>query len=185
MVGKRFDTEDMEKKWAGHVFHGCTVKQFLSRVDRSSGAADWQIRAECVCGRLFECRFSTLKKHRHPSCGCRQAVSRKDTWNRIYSSDEKTKANVERQREKDEAAKASPRKRRTEPSVLAAIGLSERRLAKLWEKLDHEVCCPAWRDSPDKFVAWALLNGWARGRTLVRLDDNMPWHPLNVRWEDA
>lgn len=182
---KRFDTEDMEKKWSGRVFHGCTVKQFLGRVERPCGTPDWQVRAQCACGRLFECRFSTLKKYEHPSCGCRRGNSGNGTWKRLYSPEENVKKNVARQKEKDEAAKASPKKRRTEPSVLAAIGLSEKRLADLWEKLDHEICCPAWKHSPEQFVAWGLRNGWARDKELVRIDAGKPWHPNNVRWENA
>ncbi|MGN1208868.1 MAG: hypothetical protein ACI4SV_01095 [Duodenibacillus sp.] len=182
----KMDIAGMENKYMGHVFHGCTVKQFLERIERPCGTTDWQVRAQCVCGRLFECRFSTLRRYEKPSCGCRRrgnSTKGKEAGNRIYSPDEKIKQHVAEQKAKDEAAKASPKKRRTETSVLAAIGLSEARLTKLWETLDHGFCCPAWKNGPEKFVAWALRNGWARGRELVRLDENMPWHPLNVRWE--
>lgn len=63
------------------------------------------------------------------------------------------------------------------------IELTLARLHQLWELLDKADCCPAWREDSKAFCLWGIRNGYARGKVLVKLEDEKPWHPLNCKWE--
>ena len=63
------------------------------------------------------------------------------------------------------------------------IELTLARLHQLWELLDKADCCPAWRENSKSFCLWGIRNGYARGKVLVKREDEKPWHPLNCKWE--
>lgn len=42
--------------------------------------------------------------------------------------------------------------------------------------------CDEWLKSSDAFVRWAIENGWERGLTLDRVDNDKGYSPDNCRW---
>ena len=188
-----YTAEEMNSRYAGRVMKGSTILRFVSAtVSDKTGQQNWRVLARCSCGKEFECSFTSLRNNRnHPSCGCRRKKGGAGSEWRNMSINPKRAAEraAEKAANTEPKAKAKEDKERlaslgfVRPCIELAKGVSESRLRKLWEKLDHSACCPAWQGAPDKFVSWALSNGWHRNKMLVRIDLAKPWHPLNVRWE--
>ena len=45
--------------------------------------------------------------------------------------------------------------------------------------------CDEWRDDPNRFLDWALANGYKTGLQIDRLDNGAGYSPSNCRWTTA
>ena len=93
-----------------------------------------------------------------------------------------------KEREKTEKPKRKYRARRSivhpHRSEIADVqgNLSKVRLTDYWENLPKDQLCPAWTETPFKFVEWAVKNGFATNKQLIRTDENRPYSPMNCTW---
>jgi hypothetical protein len=44
------------------------------------------------------------------------------------------------------------------------------------------IVCEEWMTSMPKFVEWALANGWIKGLSIDRRDNDGPYNPINCHW---
>ena len=44
--------------------------------------------------------------------------------------------------------------------------------------------CDEWRNDPVAFYNWAMSNGWQKGLSLDRIDNDKGYSPDNCRWTD-
>lgn len=174
--------EEMESRYAGTTINDIRIIRFLRnepyRATSGRVQAKWICLAQCVCGKEYESIFNTIRRNPHPSCGCRrQAPGAK--WRNADLFSKKTT---------EKPKKDKPRKRSSLFDVShsaiydSSVRLSVKRLQKLWSELNPEECCPAWRGDSEAFCAWGLVHGFARDKRLVRIDENLPYHPLNCKW---
>ncbi len=45
--------------------------------------------------------------------------------------------------------------------------------------------CDEWRDAPNRFIDWAIANGYKPGLQIDRLDNEQGYSPSNCRWTTA
>ena len=136
------------------------------------------LRCDCDCGTKdhLVARYS-LVKDKTKSCGCMQGGH---TSNRLKKADGNA---IETAIKK---AKAAPKKKTTslyttDPLTNGGYDLSAQRLISYWEELDKETLCLAWQ-TPEKFAAWGIRNGFVNGRKLVRRDSSKKHNPVNSYW---
>ena len=159
------------------------------RVDSVRATDTGRIEAVCTC---HSCGLTdvvvpakAITEKKVTDCGCRATDERRRRKlaqarkrNRLKRMAEITEVQSEQQKVKPESVTA-------EAPTKALIGdgfdLSVKRICKIWQSLDLDDVCVAWRDASN-FARWAIRSGFARGATLEKRDPTKPHHPNNSYW---
>ena len=126
-------------------------------------------RCECTCGTVKNIRSDHLRYGRSTSCGCfRTEITAKETGIKIQKH-----------------------------------GMRNTRLYHIWQRMKqrcspscpkHEIhnyydkgirVCLEWENSFEKFMQWALDNGYTDNLSIDRIDGEKGYEPTNCRWATA
>jgi len=147
----------------GWVFDRLTV---IERVFKKPRCTHW--RCKCICGKENIVDARHLRGKKISSCGCLVL-----------------EINSKRMKENNIAIKTH--------------GLTKHPLRHIWKAMIHRCynennkfyknyggrgvsVCDEWKQSVQIFYDWAIANGWVKGLSIDRIDNNKNYEPSNCHW---
>ncbi len=147
----------------GWVFDRLTV---IERVFKKPRCTHW--RCKCICGKENIVDARHLRGKKISSCGCLVL-----------------EINAKRMKENNIGIKTH--------------GLTKHPLRSIWKAMLHRCynennrfyknyggrgisVCSEWKESVQVFYDWAISNGWIKGLSIDRIDNNKNYEPSNCHW---
>lgn len=147
----------------GWVFNRLTV---IQRVFKKSKCTHWLCK--CICGNENIVDGRHLRGKKISSCGCLVL-----------------EINSKRMKENNIAVKTH--------------GLTNHPLRAIWKSMLHRCynknnkfyknyggkgvnVCDTWKNSLQEFYDWSIVNGWRKGLSIDRINNDGDYNPLNCQW---
>lgn len=142
---------------AGERFGKLVALQFLGRVNKHS-----IFLCICDCGKETTATSNNLRRNHTTSCGCE---SSKNTIGVRLATHGKSK----------------------HPLFISWVGMRNRCYTPTHNRFEHYggkgiAVCDEWVDDFQAFYNWAILNGWKKGLTLDRKENDRDYCPDNCKF---
>lgn len=126
------------------------------------------VEAMCICGNIKYIKFFSLKINETKSCGCKQKelVSAFVTKHGMSASTNK---------------KGHPIYDAYNNMIDRCNKIGYKPYERYWGR--GISVCKEWMDDFLVFKEWALANGWERGLTLERMNNDKNYEPSNCKWD--
>lgn len=141
----------------GNKYGKLTVKEFVGRKNNSS----W-FRCECECGGETVTTSNNLVRGHTVSCGC---VNKEKLLARSVTHGLSHK----------------------HPLYTSWIGMKNRCYYEKHNRFEHYggkgiTVCDEWKDNFKAFYDWAILNGWEKGKSIDRKENDKNYCPENCKF---